>query len=383
MWDLEQLWRPPQTWPAAGYDQEGVRAIFYEGLSFRGRPTRVFAYLGLPDTATGQKLPGMVLVHGGGGTAYAEWVRLWTARGYAAIAMDTCGQLPQQHGGEPVRHELGGPSGWGGWGQLDWPREDQWTYHAVADALLAHSLLRSLPQVDPERIGVTGISWGGYLTCIIAGVDRRLKLAMPVYGCGHYLDTQFAANVREQGQVGAERWLQWWDPANYLKHARLPMLWVTGTNDFAYWLPALQKSYRSAPGPHTLCVTLRMGHSHTDGWTPEELYVFADWVLRGGVPLPHITGWGREGDAAWVTFESRTAIQRAELLYTCSCDAQWPEREWFALPAHVRVGRATATLPEGTTVWFINLIDERGLTVSSEHEDLQLGHCIRRPEQTA
>jgi len=29
---------------------------------------------------------------------------------------------------------------------------------------------------------VTGISWGGYLTCIVAGIDDRLKAAVPVYG---------------------------------------------------------------------------------------------------------------------------------------------------------------------------------------------------------
>jgi hypothetical protein len=33
-------------------------------------------------------------------------------------------------------------------------------------------------------------------------------------------------------------------------------------------------------------------------------------------------------------------------------------------------GKATATLPEGASVWFINIIDERGLTVSSEYEEL-------------
>ena len=48
------------------------------------------------------------------------------------------------------------------------------------DVILAHSLLRSWPRVDPERIGLTGISWGGYLTCIATGVDNRFKFAIPV-----------------------------------------------------------------------------------------------------------------------------------------------------------------------------------------------------------
>ena len=44
------------------------------------------------------KLPAMVLVHGGAGTAFADWVRMWKRRGYAAIAMDTCGSVPIREG---------------------------------------------------------------------------------------------------------------------------------------------------------------------------------------------------------------------------------------------------------------------------------------------
>ena len=158
--------------------------MFYDGSPWHGKPTRVFAYYGLPKIAPGAKVPGMVLVHGGGGTAFDVWVRLWNSRGYAAIAMDTCGCVPIGSYGKWQRHDAGGPPGWGGFNQVDEPAEDQWTYHAIADVVLAHSFWRSLPQVDPERIGVTGISWGGYLTCIVSGVDSRFRFAVPVYGCG-------------------------------------------------------------------------------------------------------------------------------------------------------------------------------------------------------
>ena len=56
--------------------------------------------------------------------------------------------------------------------------QDMWSYHAVAAVVRGHSLLRSLPNVDAERIGVTGISWGGYLTCIVAGVADRFRHAV-------------------------------------------------------------------------------------------------------------------------------------------------------------------------------------------------------------
>ena len=170
----------------------------------------------MPEVKSGEKVPGMVLVHGGGGTAFDEWVRLWVKRGYAAIALDTCGQIPVGTYGQWVQDSQGGPHGWGGFDQIDGPREDQWTYQAVAKIVLAHSLLRSLPQVDPDRTGVTGISWGGYLTCIVAGVDSRFKLAVPVYGCGYYDKTVFEGELKKLGPDRARRWMAWWDPSRYL-----------------------------------------------------------------------------------------------------------------------------------------------------------------------
>src|SRR5215203_1052315 len=85
-WDHEVLPKPPATSAAEGFEVEGLKAITYEGRPWKGKPTRVFAWVGLPK-AEG-KVPAMVLVHGGGGTAFAEWAKLWTGRGYAAIAMD-------------------------------------------------------------------------------------------------------------------------------------------------------------------------------------------------------------------------------------------------------------------------------------------------------
>jgi dienelactone hydrolase len=313
----------------------------------------------------------MVLVHGGGGTAFADWVRLWTSRGYAAIAMDTCGCLPVGAHGDRPRHEHGGPPGWGGWGQIDHPREDQWTYHAVADVLLAHSLLRSLPQVDPERTGVTGISWGGYLTSLIAGVDSRFKLAAPVYGCGHYLDSHFAQPLSTLTEKQRDRWMRWWDPSAYLSNAEMPTLWVNGTNDFAYWLPAWQKSHRAVTGPVTLALRIRMPHGHAPGQSPEEIRIFADSILKDGVPLTQITDSGRDGDEVWATFQTQVAIDKAELTYTKDA-GEWPERLWESIPATIEPdGRVSATLPEGVTVYYLNLFDARAAVVSTEHEMLQ------------
>lgn len=371
MWDLQAFSEAPETCPAPGFETEGVEALFYDGAPLKGEPTRVFAYIGVPEVAEGETVPGMVLIHGGGGTAFDEWVRIWNERGYAAISMDTCGCVPGGEAGKRPRHEMGGPPGSGGWDQLDEEMRDQWTYHAVAAVLLAHSLLAARPGVDAERVGVTGISWGGYLTSIVAGVDPRLKLAIPVYGCGFYEQCHYGPKVlsRMSGEHRA-RWLQWWDPKNYLPGAHMPMLWVSGTNDFAFWLPGLQLSYRATPGPDTLAIRLRMPHGHHAGWAPEEIYAFADSILRDGTALPRVVEQGREGDVAWMTVESETAPVEAELLFTRDRSESWPDRPWESAPARIEGGRVSTQVPDGVTVYFLNVIDERGLLVSGEHQNL-------------
>lgn len=370
-WDFNALSVAPKysEYPQSG--AEGIKAIFYEGLPWKGKPTRVFAYYGQPQITKNEKVPAMVLVHGGGGSAFLPWVKLWVERGYAAISMDTCGCISSGGYNTHPRHEHGGPAGWGGFDQIDWPIEDQWTYHAVADVILAHSLIRSFPNVDPEKIGITGISWGGYLTCIAAGVDPRFKFAAPVYGCGFLGDNSvWLDTFQKMGTDKSAQWLKLWDPSVYLPLARMPMLWVDGTNDFAYPLDSLQKSYRLPQGSRTLCTRVRMPHGHGGpGENPKEILAMAENLFRNGAPLARITKTGREERNAWAIFESQTPIVKAELNYTTDA-GEWKGRNWQTLPAIVdaKEGKVHAELPPGVRVYYFNLIDNRDLAVSAEHE---------------
>jgi dienelactone hydrolase len=373
-WDLNALGQAPRTYPAPGLEVPDVRSLFYDGPQFEGKPTRVFAYYAAPKAKPGERLPAMVLVHGGGGTAFDRWVRLWNSRGYAAIAMDLCGCIPVREAPKLWKHHAdGGPRGWGGFEQIDRPAHDQWSYQAIADIILAHSLIRSFPEVDPQRIGVTGISWGGYLTSFVSGVDARFRFAVPVYGCGFLGDNSvWLPNFERMTPGQRSHWLGWWDPSVYLRNTKMPMLWVNGTNDFAYPMDSWQKSYRATQGTHTLCLRVRMPHGHgAAGENPAEIQVFADSFLTGGKPLAKVTGHGRDGDRAWATFQAEVPVVRAELNYTCD-DGRWQQRKWETQPAELDAAarRAQANLPKGVKVYYLNLIDSRGMIVSSEHEVL-------------
>ena len=270
----------PKSWPAEDVKPEaGVKSVWIEGEDYKGKKTRFFAYYGLPKDATSaKKCPAMVLVHGGEGSAFADWVRLWNERGYAAIAMDTCGAVPLR---DPVtkrrkRHEWSGPEGWGGFFAAKENPKDQWTYHAIASIIRSHDFLCSLPEVDRYRVGITGISWGGYLTCIAAGVDDRYLFAVPVYGCGYFGHaSRWKDQLERLGDTG-RRWLELWDASVYLPEAKCLFYWVSGKDDPFFPYDSLKKSASLIKGTSLFNVADHMVHGQKAGSTPECIREFAD-----------------------------------------------------------------------------------------------------------
>ena len=366
-WDTVRLFS--ETKYRTVHAEGEIRSILFQNEPYLGTPTEVFAYLGVPDS-TAPPIPGIVCVHGGGGQAFKQWVEMWVGRGYAAIAMDLSGRDADGNrlsNGGPEQDDAAKFST-----SVEW--KDLWTYHAVAAVIRANSILRGLPAVDPDRIGITGISWGGYLTCIVAGVDARLACAVPVYGCG-YLQHNSAEDWMKTlaGMTPQQRrdWNNRCDPSMYLGSAALPMLFVSGTNDFAYPLDILKMSSALPEGPATLCVRVGMEHGHEAGWAPKEIQIFADQHLRGGEPLPSIGTSARHGREVRAEFTSVRPIVRGHLLYT-EDRRKWQDRNWHCSPAALATRSLSAELPTDTTAYFLAIEDDRGAYVSTTHAEVPI-----------
>jgi hypothetical protein len=84
--------------------------------------------------------------------------------------------------------------------------------------------------------------------------------------------------------------------------------------------------------------------------------------------LAEITNQGIDKDIIWANFNSSVPIVNAELCFTTD-SGDWFNRMWFNEQAELDTvdKKAYAKLPEGTTVAYLNLIDEKGLIVSTEH----------------
>lgn len=371
-WDLDALRKTPATFPAPEVEVEGLRSLYFEGPPLNGKPTKIFALYGIPRNSGKEKLPGIILLHGGGGTAFADWVKVWRDRGYAAIAIDHGGKLPLGKVNEWLVNPEGGPHLDALEAQVNKSPADQWMYHAVAGAMLAHSLLASFPEVDADLIGLSGISWGGVVASTVAGLDDRLKFVIPVYGSGYFSYDFRDGTLFLNSSYPAEdlhKWRSLWDPANYLKTAKAPIFWLNGSNDFAFTLNAQRRSSELVTSPQTLLVKIRMPHGHEGpARDTREIFAFADSIVKKGPKLPQFTRHGYHAAQAWADLAAPKKIREATLHYTTN-SGRWQDRQWLEEPAEIDAaqGRVTAKIPSGTKACFFTVTNAEGLSASTEY----------------
>ena len=126
-----------------------IRAFTFAGVD----GTRVPAYIVVPRTRT--RKPGVLLLHGSGGTRYdlIGEAALVAERGAVALT-------------------------------ISYPSDAPTFRPLVVDARRALDLLAARDDVDPSRLGVVGFSLGAQLAAILAGDDPRVKAADVIAGRG-------------------------------------------------------------------------------------------------------------------------------------------------------------------------------------------------------
>jgi dienelactone hydrolase len=147
-----------------------------------------------PEAGT-ERLPAVIVQHWLGGTKdeFLIQTMIWqfASRGYLAIAID--GRYRGGRGTktleEAVREALRTGKG------------RPWLADTVYDLIRTVDYLQTRPDVDPARIGMTGISEGGLETWMTAAADPRIAVAVPMIGV-----TRFDSVVADIGSPdGQER----------------------------------------------------------------------------------------------------------------------------------------------------------------------------------
>ncbi len=183
-----------------------------EKLYFQSRPhLYVTANLYLPKKRTG-RVPAILYLCGhspsvANGVSFGNKTKFqhhgaWFARnGYVCLVIDTL-QMGEIEG---IHHGTYSKNMW-------WWNCRGYTPAGVEawDAIRAIDYLVSRPEVDPERIGVTGRSGGGAYSWYVTALDDRIKVAVPVAGItnlhNHVVDGCVEGHCDCMYMVNTYRW---------------------------------------------------------------------------------------------------------------------------------------------------------------------------------
>ena len=303
-----------------------------------------FAYLGFPETPVPEGgFPGVVMIHGGGGTAFPSAAQYWIKHGYAVIALDWYNQYPVPYPEfdvevrspfEVAEEELPKiltfdkkplPGG---------KRQDH--VANVANVILAHSLLLAQPDVNPEKTAFVGLSWGSWYGAMVAAVDPRFRGGVEIY-CG---DIKKESDAFTNGR--------------FHHAAKVPLYWITGTDDQHITLPGMKNAFEECPKVSNHTFVIQLSHSH-EGYYLNACMRMADHFTQSKPGLPKLSEITANGNTVSAEILAPgNGIQWAELCYTEDTDPVPSKREWKHIPAKIEKNTISAELPAGAHQYFIS-----------------------------
>ena len=171
-----------------------------------------------------RKYPMILSIHGGPhgmfGYAYNPTFQVYAARGYAVLYLN-----PRGSTGYGQKFSDGTLNEWGGGDYRD-------LMAGVDEAL------RRYPWIDSSRMGVTGGSYGGFMTNWVITQTPRFKAAVSVASVSNLVSFYSTSLYQDliHAEFGGFPWdnydqLWQWSPLRYVKQAQTPTLFIHGEQD--------------------------------------------------------------------------------------------------------------------------------------------------------
>ena len=227
------------------------------------------------DWQQGKKYPLILSIHGGPAGMYGvDWFHEF--QGYAAKGYAVLYTNPRGSTGYGQKFERGIVNEWGGKDYLD-------VMNGVDAALARYSW------IDAERMGVTGGSYGGYLTNWILGHTNRFKAAVTLRSVVNFIsdegtrDGAYGHTPDFNGDL-FEKFDLYWDrsPLKYAKNVKTPTLILHSDNDLRVPLEQGEQWFRALRhfGVLTEIVIFpRENHNLTRTGEPKHLVESLNWQL--------------------------------------------------------------------------------------------------------
>ena len=267
---------------------EGVKPVWGKSVSLTWKSDKfdVQGWLTLPkDYDPAKKYPLIVVVHGGPASAVvARWntgalsAAAFSALGYFVLMPNPRGSFGQgEEFTQAIRKDFG--------------------YGDLRDILAGVDAVEAAYPVDPNRVGLTGWSYGGFMAMFAVTQTQRFKAAIAGAGISNWLSyygensidqwmtPYFGASVYDDPAVYAKS-----SAINFIKNVTTPTLVVVGERDgecpapqsYEFW-----HALRARHVPTQLVVYPNEGHMFTDPAHWQDVFErAADWFARYLPPTP-------------------------------------------------------------------------------------------------
>ena len=205
-------------------------------VEFNGiKDDRVPAYLYVPKRKPDTQptpFPAILLQYGTGGNKKTNYIveigKLFVSRGYVVLTIDS----PNQGERRNKDKKSAGVFGLAGTDQV---------MHYCGDYSRAVDFLCSRPDVDKDRLGYVGISWGAITGIIYVAYDQRIKAMGSMVGGGNFLGLFTAEDAERCAREGSKSS----DPVCHVARiAPRPLLFINVTKDqliMRPWAESLHK----------------------------------------------------------------------------------------------------------------------------------------------
>ncbi len=213
------------------------------------------------DSAKGP-YPMILAIHGGPhgayGNSFSFQFQLWASQGYVVLYTNPRGSSSY---GEQFLFAT-----WGGWGFLDF--ED---VMGGVDYALEHYA------IDESRLGVTGYSYGGFLTNWVIGHTTRFKAAIVGAGISNWISDYGTADIprTKESEFYGPPWeeksgelLRRSSPIYYAGRVTTPTLFIHGESDFRVPIEQGEQMYTALKKRRVPAKFIRYPDSYHGGWTP-------------------------------------------------------------------------------------------------------------------
>ena len=330
----------------------------------------IYAIMARPANTAAKKLPGMLVCHGGGGMAGEGGPIAWAKLGYVAIAPDLpgYGANDKMLSISRVTHLQGGAA------QVIPLQPTPYVcvlFDAVTAGLRAFNLLEAQPDVDPKKLCMTGVSWGGYMVTMLSGVlGERVQASFNLYGSGFYqLDAMGSDALNQMDELNRNAWIKNFDAGTRLNRCRAVYLMYSAANDIFFKPPSIMATFDAIPDNKYLCFGPNKSHYMSLPGGPVswecpisaeiEPAFFAHVLAGGNPPLPELNAEPVPRSGKVLKFKVKNCPDRAVgWFYVSWLPGQprgWDARDWARLEAvQGSQGEFTCAIPEslGAFDWF-------------------------------